>query len=72
MSARARLGAKQMFGWTEEEAVGHPLPIAPGLLETQLHSSSGQGSELTWPRKHGEPLHVSFSAAPLRDDEGNL
>jgi PAS domain S-box-containing protein len=65
-------GAEQMFGWTKEEAVGKPLPIAPGLLETQFHVSSAQGSEATWPRKHGEPLHVSFSAAPLRDDEGNV
>jgi PAS domain S-box-containing protein len=65
-------GAEQMFGWTEEEALGPALPIAPKLLETQLHSSAAQGNELTWPRKYGEPLHVSFSTAPLRDKEGNV
>ena len=65
-------GAEQMFGWTKEEAVGHPFPIAPGLLEAQLHSSSTPGNEITWPRKYGEPLHVSLSAVPLRDDDGNV
>jgi len=65
-------GAEQMFGWTEEEALGQALPIAPKLLEAQLHSSAAQGNELTWPRKRGEPLHVSLSAVPLRDDEGNV
>jgi PAS domain S-box-containing protein len=64
--------AEQMFGWTEEEALGHALPMAPRLLEAQLPPGYDQGNDLIWPRKHGEPLHVSFSAAPLRDDEGNV
>src|ERR1700694_4558336 len=63
-------GAEQMFEWTEEEALGQALPIAPSLLEAQPPPGYDQGNELTWPRKHGEPLHVSFSAAPLRDDAG--
>src|SRR6266481_5688406 len=64
--------AGQMFGWTAEEALGQPLSIAPGLLETQLPLGPGQAAELTWPRNDGEPLHVSFSVAPLRDDEGHI
>src|SRR5437899_3915813 len=57
-------GAEQMFGWTEEEALGRPLPFAHRLLETQLLRDSGPDNELTWPRKNGDPLHVSFQAAP--------
>jgi PAS domain S-box-containing protein len=65
-------GAEQMFGWTEEEALGRPLPAAPGLLEVELPITKGQSIELTWARKSGDPLHVSFSVAPLRDDEGRI
>ena len=64
--------AEQMFGWTEEEALGRPLPAARELLDAQLHLDSSQGAELAWPRKDGEPLHVTFSVAPLRDEEGNI
>ena len=55
-------GAEQMFGWTEEEAVGRPLPVDP----------EGGENELTWPRKDGDALLVSFSTAPLRDDNGDI
>ena len=65
-------GAQQMFGWTKDEAVGTPSRFPAGLLEAQLHSSSTQESEVTWPRKEGEPLHVSLSAVPLRGDDGDL
>src|SRR5258708_1485926 len=62
-------GASQMFGWTEEEALGQALPIASALLEAQLHTGSSQGAELNWQGKDGEPLHVSFSVTPLHDAE---
>src|SRR5215510_15212513 len=51
--------AARIFGW-KEEALGSPLPIAPGQLEAQLHLGSGQAADLTWPCKNGEPLHLSF------------
>src|SRR5262245_19100535 len=64
-------GAEQMFGWTEAEVVGHPLPIAPEILAAQLPLSSGKGIELIWPQKHGEPLHISLTMAPLHNGRGD-
>src|SRR5437016_1138542 len=65
-------GAERMFGCTEEEALGHPLPVAPELLEAQLPRGPSPRAELIWQRQDGEPLHVSFSVSPLHDDEGNI
>src|SRR5260370_22029560 len=59
-------GAREMFGLTEIEAVGNPLPIPFELLEAQMQTSSGKAIELTWPLRNGELLHVSSSVAPLR------
>src|SRR5262245_16565088 len=63
--------AEQMFGWTEAEVVGHPLPAAPELLAAQLPLSSGTGIELTWPQKHGAPLHVSLTMTALQNSRGD-
>jgi PAS domain S-box-containing protein len=65
-------GAEQMFGWSEEEALGRPLAIASKLLDPQLHSGREQASELICTRKDGRMLHVSFSIAPLRNERGSL
>jgi PAS domain S-box-containing protein len=53
-------GAEEMFGLTRIEAVGNALPIPIELLEAQLHKTSGKAIELTWPLRHGEPLHVKL------------
>jgi PAS domain-containing protein len=37
-----------------------------------LQTSSRKAIELTWPRRNGEPLHVSSSVAPLRDEKGDI
>src|SRR5262245_16253264 len=63
-------GAEQMFGRTEAEALGQPLPIARELLAAQLPLSSGKAIELTWPQKRGEPRHVSLMIAPLCNEHG--
>src|SRR6266550_1916184 len=63
--------ARRMFGWTGEE-LGRSLPIAPELLEAQLHLGSSHSADLTWPREGAEPLDVSFSVSPLCNDEGKV
>jgi PAS domain S-box-containing protein len=63
-------GAEEMFGSTESEAVGNPLPIPFELLEAQLLTTSRKAIELAWPLRNGELLHVSSSVAPLRDENG--
>ncbi len=65
-------GAEEMFGRTESEAVGNPLPIPLEPLEAQMRTSSGKVIELTWPLRNGELLHVSSSVAPLRDEKGEI
>jgi PAS domain S-box-containing protein len=65
-------GAEEMFGSTESEAVGYPLPIPFELLEAQMQTSSGKAIELTWPLRNGGLLHVSSSVAPLRDEKGEI
>src|SRR5438874_6037844 len=64
--------AEQMFGWSEAEAVGHPLRISSDPMEPELPSSSGERIELICVRSDGKPLHVSSSVAPLRDDQGKI
>src|SRR5688572_14436928 len=47
-------GAEEMFGSTESETVGNPLPISFELLEAQLPTTSRKAIELTWPLRNGE------------------
>ena len=65
-------GAEEMFGLTEIEAVGNPLPIPFELMEAQMPTSSGKAIELTWPLRNGELLHVSSSVALLRDEKREI
>jgi PAS domain S-box-containing protein len=64
--------AEEMFGPTESEAVGNPLPIRFELLEIQLHSRSTKTVDLIWPLRNGESLHVTSSVAPLWDAKGEI
>jgi PAS domain S-box-containing protein len=65
-------GAERMFGWTERETLGNPLPIAIDQMDSQLPLDPKHATELVCRRKDGRTLHVSFSAAPLCDEQGNL
>jgi PAS domain S-box-containing protein len=65
-------GAEEMFGWSEEEAVGRTLPIGPELLELELPSDSRTTIELICLRRDGEPLHVGASVGLLSDEQGNI
>jgi PAS domain S-box-containing protein len=64
--------AGEMFGWTEEEALGRPFPVVPWLLETELQPNSSHLAELSLPRPCGEPLQVSCSVAPIVDEQGKV
>ena len=72
--------AVSMFGWTEAEAVGRPLPIVPpdradDLAFVRAELAAGRmldALELICQRRDGTPIEVSVSTAALFDELGNV
>ncbi len=70
--------AERIFGWREDEAVGHMLPFIPpdkreehlALRDRVLRDESFAGLEVIRRRKNGALLHAELSTALLRDDKG--
>lgn len=70
--------AEQIFGWSEEEILGRPLPIIPEEKKSDFEANRKavlQGRkfvnlELCYKRKDGVLLNVSMSTALLRNDKG--
>jgi len=72
--------AEKMFGWTEEEVLGQPLPRIPKdkqdefreLYKSVLQGNSLSGMEIRRQKKDGALIDVSISTAPIRDVDGNI
>ncbi len=72
--------AGRIFGWSEEEVRGQPVPFVPKGGERVFESlrsrvrlgESLAGVELWLRRKDGTPIDVSLWTAPLRDAEGRI
>lgn len=72
--------AERIFGWTEAEVCDRPNPIVPEdkieefqtLKESVLQGTIHYTGELRRQKKDGTPIDISFSAAPLKDSEGNV
>jgi len=72
--------AERMFGWKESEVINCPNPIIPQdkqEIYTALFHRVLQGETLptveSQPlKKDGSLINISFSAAPLRDSQGNI
>ncbi len=72
--------AEKMFGWTEEEVLGQPLPRIPKdkqdefreLYKSVLQGNSLSGLEIRRQKKDGSLIDVSISTAPIRDADGNI
>jgi two-component system, cell cycle sensor histidine kinase and response regulator CckA len=70
--------AERIFGWTEKEAIGQPLPVIPeerrqefaAALSLLRGGESMQGDERTHQRKDGSRIQVAIWTAPLRDAAG--
>lgn len=67
-----------MFGWTEEEVVGHPLPTLPeSAMEEERRSEAAlvdgesvSNRETTRLTKDGRLLDVSVSTSPIYNENG--
>lgn len=74
--------AEELFGWTEEEVVGGPLPIVPGDREAEFARFRGDlfdgdprpvaGYETQRECKDGTLVDVSVSTAAVRDTDGEV
>ena len=70
--------AERIFGWSEAEILGEPLPIVPdertgeyeSLADRVLDGEILTSHETKRERADGERIDVSLSAAPIRDEEG--
>ncbi len=72
--------AQRVFGWTEEEVVGKPLPIVPVERKEEfdrfrkcvMAGQSFVGKEVVRKKKDGTLFDGSLSAAPIRDGSGGM
>lgn len=71
--------AEQLFGWSEAEVLGKPLPIVPPekleecrqVREAVVKGEIFSGVETYRCKRDGSSVIVSICAAPLYDDHGN-
>lgn len=72
--------AERMFGWSEAEVLDRPNPlISPDkqaayqtLFDQVLQGETLPTIESRPQRKNGSPIDISFSAAPLKDSQGQI
>ncbi|MBI3780316.1 MAG: PAS domain S-box protein [candidate division NC10 bacterium] len=72
--------AERIFGWRQEEVLGHPLPTIPpdkreehrAFRERVLRNEAFAGIEITRQKKDGSLIDISLSTSPLRDAKGHI
>lgn len=72
--------AERLFGWSEAEVTGQPLPIIGAgkggefqlLLSRALSGEAFAGMEITRTRRDGTILDLSLAAAPLTSADGKV
>ncbi|MBD2465906.1 PAS domain S-box protein [Oscillatoria sp. FACHB-1407] len=70
--------AERIFGWSEQEVMGHPAPMSQGSyqeefqrnLKQAFQGASLDGIEAQRPRKDGQTITVNGWSAPLQDTDG--
>lgn len=58
-------GAERIFGWSETDVLGRPVPAA-----LQLQNLPQGVSQTTLSRKDGAPIDIELWTGPWRDAEG--
>ncbi|MDX1568022.1 MAG: GAF domain-containing protein, partial [Longimicrobiales bacterium] len=66
--------AEELYGWSEDEVVGSPLPFLPDFRRDQavdnirrvLAGATLRNLDVTHRRRDGSPVEVRLSAAPVR------
>jgi two-component system cell cycle sensor histidine kinase/response regulator CckA len=72
--------AERLYGWTAEEVVGKPFPLATAerrlefehMLRSVLDGNSFSGLEVVRDARDGTRYDISVSAAPLRNAKGDV
>ena len=72
--------AERIFGWKEQEVLGHPNPLVPedkqeefrSFLKSVREGKTLSNVEVRRQKKDGSLISVSMSVAPLRDAKGNI
>lgn len=72
--------ATRMFGWTEAQVIGRPVPFAPGekvddfrgLLARTLAGEPLSDIEARRTRRDGTPIDIGISTVPLRDSVNRI
>ena len=72
--------AERIFGWTEQEVLGRPIPFIPEdkqeewqrLHQVKLQGQSLVGVEVHRQKKDGSPIDIAIWGAPLQDATGNI
>ena len=71
--------AEELYGWSEDEVVGSPLPFLPDFRRDEavdnirrvLAGATLRNLDVTHRRRDGSPVEVRLSAAPARSSEGD-
>jgi PAS domain S-box-containing protein len=72
--------AEHILGWSAEEAIGRPLPLAQGMAEETIQNIIGKtlrgamvaGTEMRQWRRDGSPFEAAIWTAPLRETENEV
>ncbi len=67
--------AEEMFGWSEAEVLGQPLPIVPEGEKQKIRPArpdQNYGSERRRLRKDGSVIDINLWSAPLRAPDGTI
>ena len=72
--------AERMFGWKKQEVLGKYLPFVPDnkqeafltLCNRALSGDLFTGVEVRQQKRDGSPINISISAAPVRNEQGDI
>ena len=72
--------AERVFGWSEAEVLGKPLPFIPEekkgehreMRDRDLRGETFTSREIRRRRKDGTPIDISVSTAAIHDVQGNI